>query len=129
MTQQAPTKAQLWGGRVASALPVLALVMSSMMKLSHAAQLVPQFVGKFGYSETTLTPLGIVELVCAIAYAIPKTRAIGAVLVTGYLGGAIATHVRIGDPFVAPLVLGVLAWLGLFLTDTRVRELLPLRRA
>jgi hypothetical protein len=60
-------------------------------------------------------------------YAIPRTKVLGAVLLTGYLGGAIATHVRIGEPFVAPLVLGVLAWLGLYLRDEKVRALSPLR--
>lgn len=129
MIQGTTNKAQLWAGRVAGALPVLALVMSASMKLSHNPQMVPQFVGKFGFAESALTPLGLVELACAILYAIPKTRALGAVLVTGYLGGAIATHVRIGEAFAVPLVLGVLVWLGLFLTDARFRELMPLRKS
>jgi hypothetical protein len=129
MSTQSPSKAQLWGGRVASALPVLGLLMSASMKFSHSAQLVPQFVGKLGFPESSMTPLGVVELVSTILYAVPKTSVLGAVLLTGYLGGAVATHVRVGDPFIAPLVLGVLVWAGLFLRDERVRALLPLRKA
>jgi hypothetical protein len=101
--------------------------MSAGMKLSHSAQLVPQFVDKFGYRESSLGTIGAVELLCTVLYAIPQTSVLGAVLLTGYLGGAVATHVRVGDPFVAPLVLGVLVWAGLFLRDARLRALLPRR--
>ncbi len=121
-------KAALWGGRVASALPVLALVMSAAMKLSHAPQIVEQFTGKLGYTEGSLTGIGILELACVIAYIVPRTAVLGAILLTGYLGGAVATHVRIGEPFVAPIVLGVLVWVGLFLRDERLRALVPLRQ-
>jgi hypothetical protein len=112
---------------VASALPVLGLLMSAGMKISHGAPIVTQLVGKFGYPESTLGPIGFVELACAIVYAIPRTSVLGAVLLTGYLGGAIATHVRVGDPFLTPLVIGILVWAGLFLRDGRLRALLPLR--
>lgn len=128
MTQSSavPNKAMLWTGRVLSALPALGLVMSSVMKLSHNPAVLEGF-GKFGYPESSLTAIGLVELVCALLYAIPQTSVLGAILVTGYLGGAVATHVRIGDVFVAPLLLGVLAWAGLVLRDSRLRALLPLR--
>ena len=128
MSSQPDSKAQLWGGRVVSALPVLGLVMSASMKLSHKADMVAGFTGKFGYPESSLTPIGVVEILCTILYAIPQTSVLGAVLLTGYLGGAVATHVRVGDPFVPPIVLGMLVWAGLFLRDTRVRALLPLRK-
>jgi len=76
-----------------------------------------------------LLTLGIVEASCAILYLIPRTAVLGAILVTGYLGGAVATHARVGDPaFITPALLGVIAWLGLFLRDRRVRALIPLRR-
>lgn len=127
-SKQSPSKAQLWGGRIISALPILGLLMSASMKLGHSAQMVPQFVGKLGYPESTLGPIGVVELLCTILYAVPQTAVIGAVLLTGYLGGAVATHVRVGDPFAAPIVLGVLLWLGLFLRDERLRGLVPLRK-
>jgi len=128
MPSETTPKAQLWGGRVASALPVLGLVMSASMKLTHNPGMVPMFVGKFGYPEGLLSPIGATELLCALLYAVPRTSVLGAVLLTGYLGGAVATHVRVGDNFAAPLVLGILVWAGLFLRDARLRALLPLTR-
>jgi hypothetical protein len=119
----------LWGGRVLSALPVLLMVFSASMKLMHAPQFVEQWVGKLGYAETSLTGIGLLELACVVVYVIPRTAVLGAVLLTGYLGGAVATHVRIGDPgFVTPLILGIMAWAGIYLRDERVRALMPLRR-
>jgi DoxX-like family len=119
----------LWTGRVLSALPVLLMVFSASIKLMHSPQVVEQFVGKFGYPESSLTGIGLVEIACAVVYAIPRTAVLGAVLLAGYLGGAVATHVRIGDPsFVMPLLLGILAWAGLYLRDERLHALLPLRR-
>jgi hypothetical protein len=99
------------------------------MKLMHAPQFVEQWVGKLGYAETSLTGIGLLELACVVVYVIPRTAVLGAVLLTGYLGGAVATHVRIGDPgFVTPLILGIMAWAGIYLRDERVRALMPLRR-
>lgn len=129
MSSQAPSKAQIWGGRVASGLVVAGLAMSAFMKLSQAPQMVENFEKHLGYPVSTLTPIGVVEVLATILYAIPKTSVLGAVLLTGYLGGAVATHVRVGEPFAAPLVLGVLVWVGLFLRDPRIRALLPLRQA
>lgn len=128
MSSQEPSKAQLWGGRVASALVVISLAMSGVMKLTHNPQLVESFSKQFGYPESALTPIGVVEILVVILYAVPQTAVLGAVLVTGYLGGAVATHVRAGQPFIAPVVFGVLAWLGLFLRDPRIRALLPIRK-
>jgi hypothetical protein len=119
----------LWAGRLVSAVAALGLVASATMKLSHQAKLVEGFVGQLGYPESTLTGIGLLELACVALYVIPRTRVLGAVLVTGYLGGAIATHVRIGEAFVAPLVLGVLFWLGLYLRDARVRAISPFQPA
>ena len=124
----APKNWMVWTGRVLSALPVLMLVLSSSMKLSHAPAIVEGFA-KFGYPEATLLPIGIVELLCAVLYAIPRTSVLGAILVTGYLGGAVSTHVRAGEPFVMPLLLGVFAWGGLYLRDSLLRTRLPLREA
>jgi hypothetical protein len=123
-----PPKWLPWAGRAASALVVLGLAASAAMKLQHSPELVGMFTGKLGYPESTLQWIAIVELLCAIVYAVPQTAVLGAILVTGYLGGAVATHVRVEDPFVAPLLLGVFAWLGLFLRDARLRALLPLAR-
>jgi hypothetical protein len=125
---QAPARAAVWLGRTLSALPVLMLLMSASMKLARAPQLVEAFTGHLGYSAGTLFPLAVLELACTALYLLPRTAALGALLLTGYLGGAIATHVRVGDPFLTPLVLGVLIWAGLYLRDERLRELLPVRR-
>jgi hypothetical protein len=106
------------------------MLMSGAMKLTRQPQVLEVWHGRFGYLDRTLLPIALVELACAVLYVIPRTAVLGAVLVTGYLGGAVATHVRVGDPsFVMPLVLGVLAWAGLYLRDARVRSLLPLRTA
>ena len=124
----APSKALLWTGRVFSALPIFMLLFSAALKLLHPPQVVQGFVGQFGYPERLLLPLGVIELTCALLYIIPRTAVLGAILVTGYLGGAIATHVRVLDSgFSTALVLGILAWAGLYLRDPRLRALLPLR--
>jgi glutaminase len=120
-------KWQLWVGRVLSAIPALMLAMSAAMKLSQNPQMVTMLTSKFGYSADIVTTLGLVELACAILYLVPQTAVLGAILVTGYLGGAVATHVRVADAFAIPLVLGILAWAGLYARDERVRALLPLR--
>lgn len=125
-----PGKGLVWAGRVVSALPVLLLTMSAVMKFSGDPEMLKGFTGMFGYPADTLVPIGVVELACVVLYAIPHTAVLGAVLLTGYLGGAIATHVRIDDTanIVSPVIAGVLVWLGLWLRDRRVRDLLPLRR-
>ena len=119
----------LWIGRVLSAIPVLMMALSAVMKLIRQPQAAEAFVKQFGYSDSLLVPIGVVELACAVVYVIPRTAVLGAVLVTTYFGGAVATQVRIGDPsFVGPIGLGVLAWVGLYLREPRLRELLPLRK-
>jgi hypothetical protein len=119
-------KSMLWAGRVVSAVPILMLLMSAMMKLTHQSALVEGFK-HFGFQQGALTGIGLLELFCAVLYAIPATSVLGAALVTAYLGGAVATHVRVGDPFPIPVVLGALAWLGLYLRDRRLRALFPFR--
>lgn len=125
-----PVRWQLWTGRVLSALPVLLMVMSGVMKLSHSPNVVQGF-GAFGIAEGLITPIGIIELACVVLYLIPGTAVLGALLITGYLGGAVLTHWRGGQPGIAlaPFVLGVIAWGGLWLRDPRLRALLPLRRS
>jgi hypothetical protein len=126
-TQTDPvSKKMLWAGYIISALPVLMLIVSGAMKLVKSAPVVEGFV-RFGYPESLALGIGLVELACVAIYVIPRTSVLGAILLTGYLGGATATHLRIGDPFFAPIVLGVLVWGGLFLRDARLRALLPLR--
>ena len=120
----APKKWVVWTGRILSGLPVLLMAFSSSMKIMGKPEFLEQWVGKFGYPATTALPIGIVEIACAIVYAIPRTSFLGAILVTGYLGGAVATHVRVGDPFFMPILVGVVAWVGLYLRDPRLRTLL-----
>ena len=116
----------LWAGRITSAIPVIALLASGLMKLSNSAQVVEGFA-KFGYPQKLLLPIGLAEILCTIVYLIPRTSVRGAVLLTGYLGGATATHVRISDVFIPPIILGIMVWGGLYFRDPRLRALLPLR--
>jgi uncharacterized membrane protein YphA (DoxX/SURF4 family) len=122
-------KALVWTGRVLTALIALMLVLSAAAKFMKPPEVTEQFVGKLGYPADLLPVLGIVEISCVILYVIPQTAILGAVLLTGYLGGAIATHVRIHDNFAGPAIGGVLVWLAIFLRDSRIRALLPIRRA
>jgi hypothetical protein len=114
----------LWAGRIISALPALMLLVSGVMKLVKPAPVV-EGMTRLGYPEHLALGIGILELACTVLYLVPRTAVLGAILLTGYLGGATATHVRIGDPFIAPVVLGALVWLGLYLRDERLRALLP----
>jgi hypothetical protein len=116
-----------WAGLIMSMLPVLMLLMSAAMKFMKPAPVVEGFA-HLGFPEHLALGLGILELACTIVYLIPQTSVLGAILVTGYLGGATVTHLRVGDPFFMPVILGVLVWGGLFLREPRLRALIPLRR-
>jgi len=102
------------------------MLMSSVMKLAHQPKFMDMWVGHFGYPESAATGIGLVELLCVVVYVFPRTRYLGAILMTGFLGGAIATHVRVGESFAIPLVLGILAWAGLFLRDERLEQIVPI---
>ena len=121
------SRAMVWIGRALSALTVLGLGFSAVMKFQRPPEVVDFFVNKFGYPEGSLFVIGVLEAACAILYAIPQTAVLGAILVAAYLGGAVATHVRVADPFISPIILGVIAWLGLYLREPRLRSLLPIR--
>jgi hypothetical protein len=129
-TQPAPlSRGMLWAGRVMSAVPALFLLMDGVMKLVKPAVVVEKTV-ELGYPESIILSLGMVLLACAILYLIPQTSVLGAILLTGYLGGAVATHVRVGDNLFSiffPVIVGALLWGGLVLRDSRLRSLLPLR--
>lgn len=116
----------VWTGRVLSALPVLGLLTSAYFKFAPPPEFAKELT-KMGWTSEQMFTLGIIELACVIVYVIPQTSVLGAILLTGYLGGATATHVRISDPWFAPVIMGVLVWLGLFLRDSRLRSLLPIR--
>jgi len=129
-TQTVPvSRKRLWAGRIMSALPALFLLVDGAMKLVKPEVVVKSTV-ELGYAEAVILPLGVVLLTCTILYLIPRTAVLGAILLTGYLGGAVATHVRAGNgPFeiLFPVVFGALLWGGLVLRDARLRGLLPLR--
>ncbi len=123
----AVSKKALWAGYIMSALPVLLLLLSAAMKFAKPPAVVQGFE-HLGWPEKLPLPLAILEVACTVIYLIPGTSILGAILLTGYLGGATATHVRVGDPFFATVIAGVLVWGGLFLREPRLRALIPFRR-
>lgn len=125
-----PSKGSVWTGRVISALIVLFLLFDSVLKFMKPAPVVETFA-HLGLSISLANPIGIILIVCALLYAIPQTSILGAILLTGYLGGAVCTHLRAGDPLFShvlfPTYMGALLWLAIYLRDTRLRALLPFR--
>ena len=120
-------KKLLWTSYILSAVPALLLLFSGVMKLVKPPSVMEGFA-HLGYDQSVALGIGIVELLCTILYLIPRTSVLGAILLTGFLGGATASHLRIGEPFYAAVLLGMLVWGGLFLRDERVRVLIPLRQ-
>ena len=121
------SKGALWTGRIISGLIVAFMFFDSSLKIFKFAPAV-EGTAKLGYPANSLVPMGIALLVSTLLYAIPRTSILGAILLTGYLGGAVATHVHGSDPWFAfPIVLGVLAWGALYLRDAGLREFIPLR--
>jgi hypothetical protein len=120
----------LWAGRVMSALPALFLLLDAIMKFVKPEPVVKATV-ELGYPESVILGLGIVLLACTVLYLIPRTAILGAILLTGYLGGAVASHLRAGDglfPITFPVVFGALLWGGICLRDERLRSLILWRR-
>ena len=118
---------RIWAGRIITALPVLFLVFDSVIKFTHIAPVTESFA-RLGYPVTIAAGIGTLELICLAVYVIPRTSIVGAVLLTGFLGGAIATHVRVGDPLFShvlfPTYVAALIWGGLFLRDERLRAVI-----
>ena len=125
-----PSRAATWGGRVMSGIACLFLAFDAAMKVLQVPEAVKGTV-ELGYPAGVLLWLGIVQVLCLVLYLVPRTAVLGAVLWTGYLGGAVATHVRVEHPWAShvlfPVYVGVLLWGGLWLRDRRVRGVLPLR--
>jgi hypothetical protein len=131
-TQTDPvSKTRLWAGRIMTYLSVLFLLFDSVIHVMRIAPVVESFQ-QLGYPVSLALGIGILELVCIVVYVIPRTSILGAILLTGYLGGAVATTLRIGSPLFShvlfPIYVGVLVWGGLFLREERLRALIPLRR-
>jgi hypothetical protein len=121
------SNARLWGGRVASGIPALFLLVDGAMKLVKPTVVVETTM-QLGYPENVIVPLGIMLLASTFLYLVPRTAVLGAILLTGYLGGAVATHVRVGGgafEVLFPVIVGALVWGGLVLRDPRVAGLLP----
>ena len=118
----------VWTGRVVSVAPVLIVLMSSRWKLTENPWYVHEW-GRIGWKTPDLPFIASLQLGAILLYVIPRTSVLGCVILTGYLGGAIASYVRIGElyPPLVPLTTAMLAWLGLFLRDERLRQLLPFR--
>ena len=117
------TRSARWAGRVVSALVVAFLAFDGISK-AMTVEPVVEATTRLGYPEGSVFGIGVTLLVCTALYAVPRTAFLGAILLTGYLGGAVATQVRVEDPwFLFPAFIGVLAWGGLFLRDGRVRTL------
>ncbi|HZD94268.1 MAG TPA: DoxX family protein [Candidatus Sulfotelmatobacter sp.] len=122
----------LWTGRVLTGLALLFLLFDSIVKILKLSVAV-QATTQLGYPAGVILPLGIVLLVCVVLYGLPRTSALGAILLTGYLGGAVATHVRVGNPLFShvlfPVYIALLIWGGLYLRDPRLRALLPVSQS
>lgn len=125
------SKPALWTGRTLSTLAALFLLLDGVMKLLKPAPVVEGTI-MLGYPESAITGIGVTLIICTILYVVPPTAILGAILLTGYLGGAIATHVRVESPLfthiLAPTYFAALVWGGLYLRDPGLRQLLPLRR-
>lgn len=115
-----------WIGRVVSILTSLVFLMSGVMKLKGGAE-VMQGMDHLGLPASLILPLAIIEISCVVIYLIPKTSILGAILLTGFIGGAICAHLRVGDPFYVQIIIGMLIWLGLYLREDRLKGLIPLR--
>ena len=121
------SKRTRWTSYVMSGLPILLLLFSAGMKFAKPAGMAEGFA-HLGVPEHLALTLGIIELGSVVIYAIPRTAVLGAILLTGYMGGAIMTHLRIGEATYMQVLIGVFVWGGLYLRDPRIRELIPLRR-
>lgn len=126
----AASRKQLWTGRILSAIPVLFLLMDGIMKLAKPAPVV-EAMAQIGYPASLAVGLGILLLLSVVLYLLPRTSVLGAILLTGYLGGAISAHLRVGNPLFShilfPAYVGLLLWAGLLLREPRLRTLLPLQ--
>jgi ABC-type transport system involved in cytochrome c biogenesis permease component len=130
LTNAPGSKARLRTGGILSGLAALFLTFDAVMKFVKPAPVIQAFA-QTGWPDRLAVPLGIILLACTALYVIPRTSVLGAMLLTGYLGGAVATHLRIGDPLFShvlfPVYVGVLLWAGLYLREDRLRALVPLR--
>jgi len=121
----------LWTGRILSFLTVAQLLSSAWFRAANHTNAVTEIVTGYGYPESAIARIVMAECALVVLYLVPQTSVLAAIVLTGYLGGAVATHLRIGDTARAaiPLVVGIFAWGGLYLRDSRIRQLVPFRRS
>ncbi len=121
-------KWKTWTGWILSLLPVAPMAMSAFFKIKPPPEILEEF-GKMGFTADLMRIIGVVEIACVVIYLIPQTAVLGAILLTGYLGGATEVHAQKQEwQFIAPVAFGVIFWLGLFLRDPRQRVLIPFRK-
>src|SRR3954464_7480722 len=120
-----------WTGWALSFAVVAQLLSSAWFRATHHTYAVAEIVTGYGYPESAILPIVIAECALVLLYLLPQTSVLAAIVMTGYLGGAVATHLRIADTARAaiPLAVGILAWGGLYFRNVRIRELIPLRRS
>ena len=118
----------VWTGRVITVLVSLLFLFSAAMKFMGGAE-VKEGMAHLGLPESMIIPLGILEAACTVIYLIPATSVLGAILLAGYIGGAICTHWRVGDPFLPQVAIGLVVWLGIYLREHRLKALIPLRKS
>lgn len=118
----------VWTGRVITGLVSLLFFVSAAMKFMGGAE-VKEGMAHLGLPESMIIPLGILEAACTVIYLIPATSVMGAILLAGYMGGAICTHWRVGDPFVGQIAIALLIWLAIYLREPRLKALIPLRKS
>jgi len=118
----------VWTGRVITVLVSLLFFFSATMKFVGGA-VVKEGMAHLGLPESMIIPLGILEAACTIIYLIPATSVLGAILLAGYMGGAICTHWRVGDPFVGQIGIALVIWLAIYLREPRLKALIPLRKS
>jgi hypothetical protein len=124
------SKKRLWAGRIISALAILFLLFDATGKLMRIAPVL-EACARLGIPASLIVGIGSLLLACVVVYAVPRTSTLGAILLTGYLGGAVAINLRVGDPpfeTLFPVIFGMLTWAGIFLRDDRLSALIPLRR-
>jgi sorbitol-specific phosphotransferase system component IIC len=123
---EAASRKVVWTGRVITVVVALLFLFSAVMKFIGGAE-VKEGMAHLGLPESMIIPLGILELACTVVYLIPATSVLGAILLAGYIGGAICTHWRVGDPFLPQVAIGLVIWLGVYLREPRLQALIPFR--
>jgi uncharacterized membrane protein YphA (DoxX/SURF4 family) len=128
MPDSAQPKWMTWTGWVLTVLVAAMLIMSGVVKFTDNPDL-KAGIEKMRITRETVQRIGVAEIACAVLYLVPQTTVLGAIVVTGYLGGAIFAHVQQGEPLIVPIAIAVVAWFGVFFREPRLREIAPLRTA